>query len=102
MSQWGEALALHFDDSALAFTRSANVVHAPAGKSQQRAVWVLAVAHGYGWAGGAYLAEDQQAVVQSRLRTVAVREIVTADPVADLLPRLNACSDGRALVFADG
>src|SRR5712675_1511362 len=85
-------------------------------------------------------AENQQAVVQSRLRTVAVREIMTADPVtvpasatvtrflhdllpwlrhsacpvaevaratpdepvADLLPRLNACSDGRALVFADG
>jgi CBS-domain-containing membrane protein len=63
---------------------------------------VLAVADGYGWAGGAYLAENQQAVVQSRLRTVAVREIMTADPVADLLPRLNACSDGRALVFADG
>ena len=40
--------------------------------------------------------------MQSRLRTVAVREIMTADPVADLLPRLNACSDGRALVFADG
>ncbi len=120
-------------------------------------------------------AENQQAVVQSRLRTVAVRDIMTADPVtvpasatvarflhdllpwlrhsafpvvedgqavglvtarrvnavpvderdrttlrevacplaevaratpdepvADLLPRLNACSDGRALVFADG
>jgi CBS domain-containing protein len=120
-------------------------------------------------------AENQQAVVQSRLRTVAVREIMTAgpvavpasatvarflhellpwlrhsafpvvddgqtvglvtvrrvnavpaderdrttlrelacplaevaraapdEPVADLLPRLNACSDGRALVFADG
>jgi Zn-dependent protease/CBS domain-containing protein len=24
------------------------------------------------------------------------------EPVADVLPRLNACSDGRALVFADG
>jgi CBS domain-containing protein len=24
------------------------------------------------------------------------------EPVADLLPRLNACSDNRALVFADG
>jgi Zn-dependent protease/predicted transcriptional regulator len=121
-------------------------------------------------------AENQQAVVQTRLRTVAVREIMTADPVtvpasatvnrfvhdllpwlrhsafpvvddggqavglvtvrrvnavpaderdrttlrevacpladvaratpdepvADLLPRLNECSDGRALVFADG
>jgi Zn-dependent protease/CBS domain-containing protein len=120
-------------------------------------------------------AENQQAVVQSRLRTVAVREIMTPDPVtvpasatvtkflhdllpwlrhsafpvmddngqtvglvtvrrvnavpaderdrttlrevacplaevaratpdepvADLLPRLNGCSDGRALVFAD-
>jgi Zn-dependent protease/CBS domain-containing protein len=121
-------------------------------------------------------AENQQAVVQSRLRTVAVREIMTADPVtvpasatvthfqhdllpwlrhsafpvvdddgqpvglvtvrrvnavpaddrdrttlrevacplaevakaapdepvSDLLPRLNACSDGRALVLTDG
>jgi Zn-dependent protease len=121
-------------------------------------------------------AENQQAVVQSRLRTVAVREIMTADPVtvpasatvtkflhdllpwlrhsvfpvvddngqtvglltvrrvnavpaderdrttlrevacpldevaratpdepvADLLPRLNGCSDGRALVFDGG
>jgi Zn-dependent protease/CBS domain-containing protein len=120
-------------------------------------------------------AENQQAVVQSRLRTVAVREIMTAgpvtvpasatvarfrrelqpwlrhsafpvvddgetvglvtlsrinrvpederdritlreiacplaevaqatpdEPVADLLPRLNACSEGRALVLADG
>ena len=121
-------------------------------------------------------AENQQAVVQSRLRTVAVREIMTADPatvsasatvaqfqhdylpwlrhsafpvvdddgqtvglvtvrrinqvpeaerdrttlrdvacpldkvaratpdepVADVLPRLNECSEGRALVFADG
>jgi CBS-domain-containing membrane protein len=24
------------------------------------------------------------------------------EPVADLLPRLNACSESRALVFADG
>jgi CBS domain-containing protein len=24
------------------------------------------------------------------------------EPVADVLPRLNACSEGRALVFADG
>jgi CBS domain-containing protein len=24
------------------------------------------------------------------------------EPVADVLPRLNACSDNRALVFADG
>jgi Zn-dependent protease/CBS domain-containing protein len=129
-----------------------------------------------GWfIAGAATAEGQQAVVQSRLRTVAVREIMTADPVtvpasatvakflhdylpwlrhsafpvmadgqpvglvtvrrinqvpaaerdrttlrdvacplsdvaratpdepvADLLPRLNACSDGRALVLADG
>jgi Zn-dependent protease/CBS domain-containing protein len=121
-------------------------------------------------------AENQQAVVQSRLRTVAVREIMTPnpvtvpasatvtrflhelqpwlrhsvfpvvdgdgqtvglvtvrrinqvpvddrdrttlrevacpladvaratpdEPVADLLPRLNECSEGRALVFADG
>jgi Zn-dependent protease/CBS domain-containing protein len=121
-------------------------------------------------------AENQQAVVQSRLRTVAVRQVMTADPVTvpasatvtrfqhdllpwlrhsafpvvddsgqtvglvtvrrvnavpaderdrttlrevacpladvarttpdepvgDLLPRLNGCSDGRALVFADG
>src|ERR1700740_1633015 len=121
-------------------------------------------------------AENQQAVVQSRLRTVAVREIMTADPatvpasatvtqflhdllpwlrhsafpvvddngqtvglvtvrranavpaderdrrtlrevacpladvaratpdepVADMLPRLNGCSDGRALVFDGG
>jgi Zn-dependent protease/predicted transcriptional regulator len=120
-------------------------------------------------------AEGQQAVVQSRLRTVAVRQIMTPDPVtvpasatvaeflddylpryrhsafpvvadgqtvglvtvhrinqvpagergrttlrdagcplsdvaratpdepaADVLPRLNACSEGRALVFADG
>jgi len=120
-------------------------------------------------------AENQQAVVQSRLRTVAVRQIMTADPVtvpasytvaqflndyrpwsrhsafpvvddgqtvglvtvrrinqvpaggrgrtalrdvacsidevaratpdepvSDVLPRLNECSEGRALVFADG
>jgi len=120
-------------------------------------------------------AENQQAVVQSRLRTVAVRQIMTADPVtvptsytvaqflndyrpwsrhsafpvvddgqtvglvtvrrinqvpaasrgrtalrdvacsmdevaratpdepvSDVLPRLNACSEARALVFADG
>ena len=75
---------------------------------------MLAVADGYGWAGGAYLAENQQAVVQSRLRTVAVREIMTADPVTvpasatvtrflhDLLPWLRysafpVVDDGQAV-----
>jgi Zn-dependent protease len=73
-------------------------------------------------------AENQQAVVQSRLRTVTVRRVnaVPADerdrttlrqiasplaevaratpdePVADVLPRLNGGSDGRALVFDGG
>jgi Zn-dependent protease/CBS domain-containing protein len=123
---------------------------------------------------GAATTESQQAMLQSRLRTVAVRQIMTPDPetvpasatvaqflddhlpyrhsafpvvadgqvvglvtlnrinqvpagargqttlqdvacplsdvaratpdepVADVLPRLNACSEGRALVFADG
>ena len=44
---------------------------------------------------------------RTTLREVAcpLAEVARAtpdEPVADLLPRLNACSDGRALVFADG
>jgi CBS-domain-containing membrane protein len=44
---------------------------------------------------------------RTTLREVAcpLTEVARAtpdEPVADLLPRLNACSDGRALVFADG
>ena len=37
---------------ALAFTRSANIVHVPAREGQQRSVRVLAVADCYGRAGG--------------------------------------------------
>jgi Zn-dependent protease/CBS domain-containing protein len=164
-----------------------------AARSGQVFGWALIVVGGYlvlarrdyswlwfvilGWfLTSAATAENQQAVVQSRLRTVAVREIMTADPVtepasatvtrflhdllpwlrhsafpvvdddgqtvglatvrrvnavpaderdrttlrevacplaevaratpdepvADLLPRLNGCSDGRALVFDGG
>jgi len=164
-----------------------------AARSGQVFGWALIVVGGYlvldrrdyswlwfiilGWfLTSAATAENQQAVVQSRLRTVAVREIMTADPVtepasatvtrfqhdllpwlrhsafpvvdedgqtvglatvrrvnavpaderdrttlrevacplaevaratpdepvADLLPRLNGCSDGRALVFEGG
>jgi Zn-dependent protease/CBS domain-containing protein len=161
-------------------------------RSGQAFGWALAVAGAYlvlvrrdyswlwfvltGWfLIGAATAEGQQAVLQSRLRTVPVREVMTADPVtvpasatvaqflndylpryrhsafpvmddgqsvglvtlrrvnqvpagergrttlrdaacplaevaratpdeplADVLPRLNACSDGRALVFSGG
>ena len=44
---------------------------------------------------------------RTTLREVAcpLAEVARAtpdEPVADLLPRLNACSDGRGLVFADG
>jgi len=44
---------------------------------------------------------------RTTLREVAcpLAEVARAtpdEPVADLLPRLGACSDGRALVFADG
>ncbi len=44
---------------------------------------------------------------RTTLRDVAcpLSEVARAtpdEPVADVLPRLNACSDGRALVFADG
>jgi CBS domain-containing protein len=44
---------------------------------------------------------------RTTLREVAcaLAETATAtpdEPVSDLLPRLNACSDGRALVLADG
>ena len=44
---------------------------------------------------------------QTTLRDAAcpLSEVARAtpdEPVADVLPRLNACSEGRALVFADG
>jgi CBS-domain-containing membrane protein len=44
---------------------------------------------------------------RTTLREVAcplaeVARVTPDEPVADLLPRLNACSDSRALVFAGG